>query len=157
MSEATTLTTFSVHLEQLEGYQFKASFEQPGVPDLLLDEPGPLGAGEGPTASRLLAVAVGNCMTASLLFCLHKFKQEPATLHAAVTAVLAPNEQGHQRIGGIDVVIRLQETAEQVARFCDCIQQFENYCVVTESVRQGIPVHVKVVDGDGNDVYTAET
>lgn len=157
MSEPTTFTTFSVHLEQLQGYQFKASFELPGVPDLLLDEPGPLGAGEGPSASRLLAVAVGNCMTASLLFCLHKFKQEPAALQAEVTTVLAPNDEGHQRIGGIDVLIRLQETAGQVARFCHCIQQFENFCMVTDSVRRGIPVRVKVVDGAGNEVYKAET
>lgn len=150
-------TTFTVRLEQKQGYQFAASFGQPGVPDIVLDEPGPLSAGEGPNASQVLAVAVGNCLTASLLFCLHKFQQEPATLQAEVTTTLAPNEQGHLRIGGIDVVIRLQETAGQVAHFGRCMQQFENYCVVTDSVRRGIPVHVKVVDGAGNDVYAAET
>lgn len=150
-------TTFTVHLEQKQGYQFAASFEQPAVPDILLDEPGPLSAGEGPNASQVLAVAVGNCLTASLLFCLHKCQQEPATLQAEVTTRLAPNAQGHQRIAGIDVVIRLQETAGQVAQFGPCMQQFENYCVVTDSVRRGVPVHVKVVDGAGNDVYAADT
>lgn len=154
MSESTT---FTVHLEQKQDYLFQASFEQSGVPDILIDEPDPLGAGEGPNASQVLAAAVGNCLTASLLFCLQKFEQAPATLHTEVTTTLAPNEEGHQRIGGIDVVIRLQETAEQVAHYGRCMQRFENYCVVTESVRQGIPVHVTVVDGAGNDVYAADT
>lgn len=150
-------TTFTVRLEQKQGYQFTASFGQPGVPDILLDEPGPLSAGEGPNASQVLAVAVGNCLTSSLLFCVHKCQQEPATLQAEVTTTLAPNEQGLQRIAGIDVVVRLQETAEQVADFGNGMRQFENYCVVTDSVRRGIPVHVKVIDGAGNDVYAAET
>jgi hypothetical protein len=36
-----------------------------------------------------------------------------------------------------------------------CAQQFEDSCVVTESVRRGIPVRVRVLDRDGLTVHEA--
>ncbi|HXE38924.1 MAG TPA: OsmC family protein [Azonexus sp.] len=149
--------TFTIQLAQREDYEIEARFDLPEVPDLLFDEPAPLGAGQGPTASHVLAAAVGNCLTASLLFCLRKFKQQPAALSAEVTTTLAPNEYGRLRIAGIDAVIHLRERAGEVAPFEGCIQQFEDFCVVTDSIRRGVPVHVKVVDADDNEVYAADT
>ncbi len=34
-----------------------------------------------------------------------------------------------------------------------CMAQFEDFCVVTESTRNGIPVSVKVVDAAGRTLY----
>ena len=42
----------TVSLELRQGYQFLVAFGMPGVPGLLMDELGPLGAGQGPNASR---------------------------------------------------------------------------------------------------------
>ena len=36
-----------------------------------------------------------------------------------------------------------------------CLEQFEDFCVVTESVRRGIPVAVTVVDAVGKVVHEA--
>ena len=37
-----------------------------------MDEPEPMGENSGPNAGKVLAAAIGNCLTASLLFCLQK-------------------------------------------------------------------------------------
>lgn len=66
---------FSVKLELLENYIFKVDFGDFG--DILTDEPAPLGNGEGPNPSRLIAAGVANCLCASLLFALRKFKDSP--------------------------------------------------------------------------------
>lgn len=49
--------SFTIHLEQLEAYQFNVKFGLPDTPDLIANEPTPLGDGTGPNASRLLATA----------------------------------------------------------------------------------------------------
>lgn len=154
MSESMS---FTLHLEQERDYQFSVKFDWPGVADLLVDEPEPLGESRGPNASRLVAAAVANCLTASLLFCMRKFRQEPGKLRTEVVATLARNERGRLRIAHIDAQIHLSDPSERIAHFDRCIQQFEDFCVVTDSIRNGIPVAVRVVDGDGRQVYAAET
>ncbi|MCX7902279.1 MAG: OsmC family protein [Burkholderiaceae bacterium] len=143
---------FTLTLTQQQDYEFRVRFDGPHVPELLLDEPPPLGRGAGPNAARLLAAAVANCLSASLLFCLRKFRQTPGTLQAEVTGTLRRNARGRSRIGGLDVTIRLAETAQALSHLDRCLGQFEDFCVVTESVRQGIPVAVRVVDASGTEV-----
>jgi len=140
---------FTVRLEQEQDYQFRVIFDLPDVPDLIVDEPSPLGHGAGPNPSRLVAVGVANCLTASLLFCLRKFRQSPGKLTSEVRGTIVRNESGRLRLGGLDVVIRMSEPFEQVGHLDRCIQQFEDFCVVTESIRSGVPVHVKVEDSIG--------
>jgi hypothetical protein len=53
------------------------------------------------------------------------------------------------------VTIRLAEAVDDIAHAQRCLAQFEDFCVVTESVRRGIPVRVKVVDGGEREVFAA--
>ena len=145
---------FTLKLKRQQGYRFNVEFDLAGVPDLQLDEPAPLGAGEGPNASRLLAAAVANCLSASLLFCLGKFKQEPGEVVADVKGRMTRNEKGRLRVGGFDVDIRLGETVERLEH---CTEQFEDFCVVTDSVRHGIPVNVRVMDAAGQLIHQSES
>jgi uncharacterized OsmC-like protein len=145
---------FTLKLTRKQDYQFNVQFDLAGVPDLQLDEPAPLGAGAGPNASRLLAAAVANCLSASLLFCLGKFKQDPQGITAHVTGKMVRNEQGRLRVGGLEVDIRLDQTVERLAH---CAAQFEDFCVVTDSVRKGIPVSVKVLDAAGQLIHRSES
>jgi uncharacterized OsmC-like protein len=146
----TEASSFTIHLEQKEGFDFRVKFDWPDNADLLLDEPEPLGKRRGPNAARLVAAAVGNCLSASLVFCLKtKFKQNPGPLRASVTGRLARNERGRIRIGGLSVRIELAEAAESLPHLERCMAQFEDFCVVTESIRHGVPVDVAVVDASG--------
>lgn len=54
-----THETFSVHVEHLQGFEFKLRYDWPGLDETVLDEPEPLGHEKGPNASRLVAAAVG--------------------------------------------------------------------------------------------------
>jgi uncharacterized OsmC-like protein len=142
--------SFSVELEQREGFEFGVRFDWPGVPELVLDEPEPLGKRKGPNAARLVAAAVANCLAASLVFCLrNKFRQNPGPVRARATGRLERNEKGRYRIAGIDVELTIAEKRGELAHEERCLEQFEDFCIVTESIRRGIPVTVSVRDAAG--------
>jgi uncharacterized OsmC-like protein len=143
---------FTITLEPTNDYEFVVRFDWDGVTDLVLDEPEPLGHERGPNAARILAAAVGNCLTASLLFCLRKSRAEPHGMKTTVEGTLARNERGRQRIGGMRVRIDLDEPEDQAARVRRCLGLFEDYCVITESVRKGFPVDVQVFGTDGREL-----
>jgi uncharacterized OsmC-like protein len=144
---------FSVELEQREGFEFVVRFDWP-VAELVLDEPEPLGSRGGPNAARLVAAAVANCLSASLVFCLRsKFRQNPGPVRALASGRLERNERGRYRIAGIDVVLSIAERRGELPHQERCLEQFEDFCVVTESVRRGIPVSVSVVDAAGALIY----
>ncbi len=140
---------FTLHLEQIEDFEFKVRFDWPDVPDLLLDEPVPLGSQAGPNAARLIAAGVANCLSASLLFCLQKSRNTPASVSATVTGSINRNDKGRLRLVGIDVDLKLSGVPEDRSRLERCFSLFEDYCVVTQAVRDGIPISVRVLDEEG--------
>jgi hypothetical protein len=147
---------FELELVQRQDYEFTVKFDRSGIPELLMDSQPPLGQGHGPDAERLIGAAVANCLTASLLFCLQgKFRNTPGPLRARVRGVLVRNAQGRLRIGRLDVTIRLDDDTESLKHLDRCLAQFEDFCTVTESVRQGIPVGVRVVDAQGQALFEA--
>ena len=146
-------TVFSIELEQEDDYRFRTTFDWPAAPAVAVDTSPPLGRGEGPDAERLLAAAVGYCLTASLLFATRKFKQDPGTLRTQVSGTFARNERGRLRVGGLAVKIQLGEAGEQIAHLERALAQFEDFCTVTESVRRGIAVDVQVVDASGKTLH----
>ena len=54
------------------------------------------------------------------------------------------NEQGRFRVSGIDVDLSPKLTVGDAARLARCEALFEDFCVVTQSVREGIDVKVNV-------------
>jgi len=135
---------FALGLTLRDGYAFSVDFEQQGVPPLLLDEPPPLGEGRGPNAARLLAAAIGNCLSASLLYCLRRARVEVQGMHTTVEGTLVRNERGRFRVGAIRVKLAPDVAPEQRERMSRCLGLFEDFCIVTESVRQGVQVDVEV-------------
>ena len=134
----------TVVLELEGGYRFRADLGLPGVPPLVLDEPPPIGEGAGPDAARVLAAAVGDCLSASALFCLRKARVEVRGMRTEVSVSFARNEEGRLRIGGIGVRMHPEVAQGDVGRIRRCLEIFEDFCVVTQSVRGGIDVRVEV-------------
>jgi uncharacterized OsmC-like protein len=142
-------TTIRLSIEQEQDYQFRITFEGSEFDALHTDEPEPLGQGAGPNPSQVLLAAVGNCMAASLLFALRKFKNAPGALRATVTASRERNEDGRWRIPRANVVLHLPEAADSYRSLDRILETFEDFCVVTQSVRHGIDVHAVVEDANG--------
>lgn len=139
-----------VVLEQGEDFAFRIRFPGTSLDALLSDESAPLGHDRGPNPSRMLLAAIGNCLVASLLFALRKHKNTSGPLTAEISATPARNEQGRWRIPTASVTLRLPGHDTDYQRLDRVLAQFEDFCVVTQSVRQGIDVAVSVVDAEGH-------
>lgn len=142
-SSETAAKSFSVSLRLLDGYASRIDFDDTFAP-LQTDEPPPLGKGNGPAPSRLLAAAVMNCLASSLLYCLRKSRIDVSDMTAHVLATLGRNEHGRLRIDRFDVTLEPSIEPDHLHRLSRCADLFEDYCVVTESVRRGIAVHVRI-------------
>lgn len=134
---------FALSLTLHDGYAFTVDFGDALAP-LVADEPPPLGAGRGPNPARLLAAAVGSCLGASLLFCLREARVEITELRTSVEGTIVRNEEGRLRIGEIRVRLAPHVAPEDRDRRGRCLDLFEDFCIVTQSVRQGIAVDVQV-------------
>jgi len=147
--DVTSEQTFTVTLEQQKDFEFLVRFDKDAVADLATDEGAPLGRDAGPNPARLLAAAVANCLSASLLFALRKFRNQPEPITAAATTRIARNARNRLRIAGIAVQIRTGGKGAQMELLDRVLAQFEEFCIVTQSVRDGIAVEVSVVDAEG--------
>jgi len=141
--------TIEVRLHQQAGYAFLVEFGE-GIEDLLTDEPAPLGEGKGPNPSRLLLASVANCLAASLTFALRKFGNTPGPIQAVISGEMARNEDGRWRVPRARAELTLAESPGAHKQLERILAQFENFCVVTQSVRDGIDVEVVVRDADGH-------
>lgn len=141
-------SSIDVRLTQRQDYQFNVDFGG-GVPPLLADEPAPLGQGQGPSPVQLLAAAVGNCLSDSLLFALRKFKQAPEPLSAVVQAEVGRNAEGRVRVLAMKAQLTLGVPAASLQHLDRVLGQFEQFCTVTQSVGQGIAITVEVRDALG--------
>ncbi|MEM3655310.1 MAG: OsmC family protein [Thermoprotei archaeon] len=134
-----------VYIELLHDYVFKVSFPDTKLGYIIMDEPAPLGNLEGPNASRVLAAAVGNCLSASLAFCLRKYKVNIKSIKTEVEPLVERNKEGYWRVTHINVKIAPEfEGNVDMSQFSRCLELFEKYCVVTGAVRSGIDVSVNV-------------
>lgn len=140
--------TAEVSLRQEHDFRFAIEFAA-DRPAFLGDEPPPLGGGAGPSPAQLLVAAVGNCLSNSLLFALRKFRQAPEPIRTEATAVIGRNQEKRLRI--LEIRVRLTLGAERATfeHLDRALAQFEEFCTVTQSVRQAIPVHIEVFDSRG--------
>ena len=141
--------TFNVSLKLLENYLFEIDFGDFG--SFMTDEPAPLGGGEGPSPSALLGASVANCLSASLLFAIRKFKEDPGDISALCQGTIE-RKDNRWRIVNMQVTIQLGTSAEELPHLQRALAQFEDFCVVTQSVREGIQIDVAVKDNSGKPV-----
>jgi len=147
---------FTIQLEQEEDYAFRVKFDLKKADDILMDEPPPLGERNGPNASRLLAAAAANCLSASLMYCLARDEVPAHSVHTEATCTLVRNAKKHLRVGRLDVRITADDRLLASRRKERCLTLFEDFCVVTASLRQGIPVGVELFDQAGELLHRSE-
>lgn len=132
-----------ISLSQVDRFEFRIRFDGTDWEEMVVDEPPPLGAAHGPNSPRMLAAAIGNCLAASLLFSFQRADVPVYACDGEVTASLYRNEDRLLRVGSVRVHLR-PHTSDAGATVASCLASFEDFCVVTQSVRDGIEVTVDV-------------
>jgi organic hydroperoxide reductase OsmC/OhrA len=132
-------------LVQVENYQFTVSFAGATFPALTVDEPPPVGNGRGPSPVQALAMAVGHCMSSTLLNTLERAHVRVSPVHTEVRATIGVNENGRRRVRALQVEIRTQPIEESDrSRFDRCVEIFADFCTVSGAVRDGVMIDHRV-------------
>ena len=136
--------TFNVSMTREKDFVFKVDFGLDNF-DFTMDEPAPIGGDTGPNASKVLAAAMGNCLTASLLFCLNKARAQVGEIKTNVQGKMRRNENGRWRIAEINVELSPEIDMDEFgSQFDRCSKLFEDFCIVSKSIEEGIPINVEV-------------
>jgi len=149
---STQITT--VTLRQQQDYRFEIGFGDE-LPAIMGDEPPPLGSSSGPSPVQLLAAAVGNCLSDSLLFALRKYKQSPEPLSCELQAHVGRNAQGRNRVLRMQATLTLGVPAASLEHLDRVLATFEQFCTVTQSVAPAIPVQLIVRDSTGAELMNS--
>lgn len=143
MTDDIKVSELTLHIEQEEAYRFQIRFDKNHAP-LVADEPPPLGKDAGPNPARLLAGAIGNCLAASLVFCLgKKGVKVDHGVEATVDMQIVRTPERRLRVGPMKVTLHLPDGVPPEA-VDGCREVFEDFCTVTASVRRGIDVQVAI-------------
>ncbi len=144
---------FTISMEQLNDFEFKVKFDD--GKELLMDEPEPIGSNQGPNPARLISASIGYCLSASLFFALQKARVDTKITNTTVTTQIARNEKGRFRIAGSKVTINaeIDQSDETVNRRQKSLELFEDFCVATQSIRDGFDVEVEVIDQNGKKIH----
>lgn len=140
-------------LARIADHEFPVHFDGTTLPEPTNDEAAPLGGDVWPNPARMLLDSVANCLMARLLFALRKFRNAPGPLEATAEAHLARNFTGKWRVAKIEVDLAPADPPESFNNLDRARARFEDFRIVTESVRVGVPVAVKVHDRDGAVVH----
>jgi len=137
--------TFKVSMKREEGFVFRVDFGIPDMDNFCMDEPEPTGTNKGPNASKVLAAAMGNCLTASLMFCLQKARAEVGDIETSVEGKMRRNDKGRWRIAEVNIEISPEIDLETYqSQYDRCMGLFEDFCIVSKSIEEGIPINVMV-------------
>lgn len=138
-------TCFKIELELIDKLQFNVKFDLPKAPDIIMDEPPDFGGeGLGPNAARAITAGVANCLAASLTFCLRKTKADLKGMRAVAQGTIG-REEGLLRLQRIEVkILPTLGNKEDLEKLERCKNLFEKYCIVTGSLRKGLPITIDV-------------
>lgn len=125
---------------------FKCNLGEMNVKDCFIDDTHEEEADMlGPNPSRLLGLALLGCLSASFIFCLKKKELTVDDLKAEAELTIARNEKGFWRVKKVEVELNITINDPETRKRADrCKKMFEQYCIVTQAVREGIDVEVNV-------------
>jgi len=135
---------YEVGLDLEDEMIFKCDLGQIKMQDLFIDEKHLKEENRiGPNPAMLLALAILGCLQASFTFCLQKKNFTLEDIRGRAEIVTSRNEKGFWRVKRINVKINPKIDDPIMRKRADqCRKMFEQYCIVTQSVRRGIEVNV---------------
>ncbi len=140
------------HLTWTSNLGFEAEVKD--FPTIVIDEPQQFhGDDRGPSSIEYLCVGIGGCMGTSLVYCLKRFKATFSKLAVKAAAEIhhvPPNRM--LRVTALHVNFTITPnpaTDDNIENIKECYEHFAKYCVVTQSVKQGIPFDIKLKINDG--------
>ncbi|UCC19418.1 MAG: OsmC family protein [Promethearchaeota archaeon] len=125
---------------------FKCDLGKIQMTDLFIDEQHKKSTDKiGPNPAKLLALSVLGCLAASFAFCLQKTNFSLSDLDGKAVIISKRNEKGFWRLQKLDIKLNPKiDNPEMRKRANQCIKFFEQYCIISESVRNGIDIDVKI-------------
>ena len=99
----------------------------------------------GPNPSKLLALSVLGCLAASFAFCLQKKNFSLSDIEGKAVITSKRNEKGFWRLKKIDIKLNPKIDNPKMRKRADqCLKFFEQFCIISESVREGIEINVNL-------------
>lgn len=138
---------FEVELNWLKNFTFEVTVN--GFPKFYMDELEPVGEDSAPNPADYLLVSVGGCVASSFLYSTLKLGISIKKLQVKVWGKYTRKE-GMVRVGEVNVELYVDPATENVpAENLElCLNVFRRYCVVSESLKEGIPVTVSLKMGE---------
>jgi len=132
-----------VSLNYTENLHFKASVRQ--FNDFNIDEPTSFhGTDLGPSSVEYLLIGIGGCLGTTFMYCLQKRNVKMKSVEIEIDGKLSHvGPKLLLRLTKVDVEIKFipEENASSEEIF-ECIKNFREYCIVSNSIADGLPINV---------------
>jgi uncharacterized OsmC-like protein len=135
-----------VGLKQEEEMVFKCDLGNINMNPLYIDEKHKKEIDRiGTSPTKLLALSVLGCLAASFIFCIQKKGLSLLNLEGKATVYIARNKENFWRVKKIETLL-IPKTNDPIIqkRINQCKKFFEQYCIISESIRRGINIDVKI-------------
>ncbi|MFX0083421.1 MAG: OsmC family protein [Candidatus Hodarchaeota archaeon] len=135
-----------VGLKQEEEMIFKCELGNLKMDNLYIDERNKKEVEKiGSSPTKLLASSVLGCLAASFSFCLQKKNFSLSGFEGKAEVTIARNDKGYWRVRNINIELNPKiDTPEMRKRADQCEKFFEQYCIISESLRTGFEVNVNL-------------
>lgn len=133
-----------VKLDHLENLHFKASVRDFEKFDL--DEPKSFhGTNLGPSPVEYLLIGIGGCLGSSFMYCLNKKTIKVTNLKIVIDGKIKHKGPTLRlRLVQVDITILYELEDKSFREKADtCINEFKQYCVVSDSLVNGIPLNIE--------------
>lgn len=95
----------------------------------------------------LLGASIGNCLIGALLLCMSKKREKIEEIKAEVKISFKTTPEGYKRIDKIEVKMMTEGADTNSKNYKRCLEIFEQYATVNESVKAGIPITAEIEEG----------
>lgn len=132
-----------VLLNYIKDLHFKGSARN--FKDFNIDEPASFhGTDLGPSAVEYLLIGIGGCLGTTFIYCLQKNNIELEALEVVVDGKLShTGPKMRLRLADVDVDLKFTpKEASSDVEINRCMKEFTEYCLVTNSISNGLPINV---------------